>query len=116
MANANLAEGGKKMNLGKLLIDDWNKTRKQKALADCIGVSEQKLSRWKTGTVPIPIDQFFCLAKCVVGEELGQVLLWQFVAERVERRRNPQSELKLETLDEFFGSRPDGRVPGEHRR
>lgn len=67
------------MDLVETLIARWREKRSQRELAKELGVTEQRLSAWKHGTVPMPEHQFARLAELVEGEEKARSLLWDFV-------------------------------------
>ncbi len=70
------------MNVEKTLIDKWRETRSQRELARLLGVSEQRLSNWKTGVEAMPDHHFAHLAELVEGEEKARSLLWDFVQQK----------------------------------
>lgn len=70
------------MNSVQTLIDKWRKTRSQRELAKLLGVSEQRLSNWKTGIEAMPDHHFAHLAELVEGEDAARSLLWDFVRQK----------------------------------
>lgn len=70
------------MDSVQTLIDKWRETRSQRALAAALGVTEQRLSAWKAGTIPMPEHHFQKLAELVEGEDRARYLLWDFVRDK----------------------------------
>lgn len=85
------------MDLVQTLIDKWRETRSQRDLARVLGVTDQRLSEWKRGKVPMPEHQFAKLAELVEGEDAARSLLWDFV----RKKRRDLADAMNEMSDRF---------------
>lgn len=85
------------MSLVEALIDKWRATRSQRDLARELGVTENRLSAWKHGKLPMPEHQFAKLAELVEGEDAARSLLWDFV----RKKRRDLADAVHEMSDRF---------------
>jgi len=71
------------MDIVKTLIDEFCLTRSQKMLAKVLRTNEPRVSQWKSGSRPMPIETFATLAELVRGEAEAKELTWAYVNRKV---------------------------------